>query len=221
MKELFGKTVLEHLHEIVDPKHTAIIVVDMQNDMGGPGGHKERVIGSIRALIEGGRRAGVRVVYILYSMLPNHSTATPTWIYGYRRTHGGSTDGIEMCYEGTWGEAVVDELAPFPEEIIVRKNHRGAFFGTNLDRILRGLDIKSVVITGVGTSHCVLDTAIGAHAFDYYTVIARDCVADGSPKMHEAGLAIFEDRYDCPTMEELVTLWASVAESSVAAATER
>ena len=214
MIELYGRMVCQDLQEVVDPSHTAIIVVDMQNEMGG---NTRTITGALKNLLDAGRKAGVRIVYIVYTNDPDHASSSTNWIYakavmGRERPGAAGVSALEICYEGTSGQEVLPEIAPEPGDITVRKYHRGAFAGTNLDMTLRGLGIQTVVVTGVGTSHCVLDTVVGAHGLNYYTVVAEDCVADGSPEMHERGLGIFRDRYDCPSSEDLITMWAMAPE---------
>ena len=78
MIELYGRMVCQSLQEVVDPKHTAIIVVDMQNEMGGG---TRTITGALKTLLDAGRRAGVRVVYIVYTNDPDHASSSTNWIY--------------------------------------------------------------------------------------------------------------------------------------------
>lgn len=82
-----------------------------------------------------------------------------------------------------------------------------------MDQLLRSNGIKSVVVTGTSTSGCVLGTALDASYCDYYTVVIKDCVGDANQNRHRAGLGLMGERFDMPSSEELIALWAKARES--------
>ena len=222
MKEVLGKQVYSTLEEVVDPAHTALIIVDMQNDLvslerpsakpGSPPPSARRIISSLQNLIVAGRSAGVRIVYIMFANDVNHASAAPAWIYYSERespTHGTFASNLTLCVEGTWGQQIIPELEPQPGDFIVEKRRLGGFWKTELDMVLRSNGIESVVVTGTATSGCVYDTAMGAFAHDYYTVIAPDCISGGDGFLHELGMALMVDRFDGPSSEEVITAWAA------------
>ena len=65
-----------------------------------------------------------------------------------------------------------------------------------------------MVVTGTATAGCVFDTAVGAAANDYYTVVVRDCVTQNDSSGHQLGLEILTRRYDHPTASDLKAIWA-------------
>lgn len=224
MRELYGKQVFDSLEELVAPEHTAIIVVDMQNDLVSTEGFlalkgddvspNRSIIQPLHNLLAVGRKVGVKVVaYIQYTIDPTMSTVSSEWIYRSHRkrpiegvrSHYVSLDG---CMEGTWGWEIIPELEPQEGDIRIRKNHLGAFWATNMDKILRDNGIKTVVVTGTATSGCVHDTAVGASANDYYTVVVKDCVIQNNLEKHDLGLRFLAERYDTPNAEDVVTAWA-------------
>jgi ureidoacrylate peracid hydrolase len=221
MRTVLGKHVYEALPEVLLPDHTAIIVVDMQNDLvsidrpaakrGAPPPASRQAIGPLQLLLESGRQAKVPIVYIVYTMDTSYASTSPAWIdYSGRispRTGRTKSGNLEVGLEGTWGQQVIPELAPQAGDFIVRKHRLGGFWGTELDQVLRSNNIETTLITGTATAGCVLDTAIGASAYDYYTVIASDCVA-GSMDLQQSGMTLLEDRYDCILSEEIIKLWA-------------
>lgn len=220
MKSILGHDVYDSLDELVDPKHTAVIVVDMQNDLCDPEGLLAKggeniagnrvIIEPLRVLLDSAREAKLPIIYIQYVVEKNLSTVHPAYIhYWYRnRPSGRNKMPLEVCVEGTWGHETIPELAPQSEDIIVRKNRNGAFWGTKLDQVLRSNGIESVVVTGTATTGCVLETAIGAYANDYYVIMAKDCVTMSNREKHDLGVQILMDRYDSPNSEELITTWA-------------
>ncbi len=122
-----------------------------------------------------------------------------------------SSDFIEKlsspCIEGTWGWQIVEELAPLPDEVVIKKNRSSAFVGTNLDMILRSNGIKSVALVGVSTSGCVMATAYGALFSEYYPVLLRDCVASTKAESHDAALLIMSGAMDIADSEEVLEIW--------------
>jgi ureidoacrylate peracid hydrolase len=221
MRTAFGKLMYDSLEELVYPDHTALVVVDMQNDLvseegflaqeGQDVGGNRSIIEPLQTLLESTRSVRIPIVYVQYTIDRERTYATPAWIYRpqqWTKRHGSRRVSLEACFEGTWGWEVIPELKPEPGDIIIRKNHLGAFWDTNLDKILRGNGIKTVIVTGTATAGCVFDTAVGAAANDYYTVIVRDCVTQNDISGHELGLEILTRRYDHPTADELQAIWA-------------
>jgi nicotinamidase-related amidase len=82
----------------------------------------------------------------------------------------------------------VDGLVPEPDDTVIVKTRHSAFFGTNLDGILRIMKIQGVVVTGVGTAGCVEATVRDAMMRDYWVVIAGDACGSGDIEIHESAL---------------------------------
>ena len=193
--------VLETLEEQIEPSHTALIVVDMQNDFvdqkgwiaaqAMPGyldsaGVSEAVSRSAR-LLKGARAASLLRVFV--RMLGDEQYLSPPVIAQYRRLQGEERPGCTL--QGTWGAEIHDSLAPDPEDPldqIVDKARYSAFAGTRLDQLLRSHHIKTVVMCGVATSGCVESTSRDAFCSDYYVVTAADACADYDPERHAYSL---------------------------------
>ena len=173
MKTAFGKLIYDSLEELVFPDHTALVVVDMQNDLVSNEGFlahegqdvsgNRSIIAPLQGLIESARNVRIPIIYIQYTIDRERTYATPAWIYRpqqWTKRHGQRRVSLEACFEGTWGWEVIPELTPEPDDIRVLKQHLGAFWDTNLDKILRGNGIKTVVVTGTATAGCVFDLSL-------------------------------------------------------------
>jgi nicotinamidase-related amidase len=230
MIEVEGKQVFTELHELVDPSHTALVVVDMQRDFCTPGWAFDRLgvdismyppmIPRLARLIGRARAAGVRVVFVLMTVLPGRASESPAQIRFNLRLHLASHGGgepVQYTTEGSEGQAIVDELAPEPGDLVVKKYRSSGFWGTNLDLLLRSNGIKSVVMTGATTEGCVESTARDAMFNDYYVVIAEDCVASDDPAQHEASMLLMRHRFDIAKAEEIVAVWPKRKASGAAA----
>ncbi len=214
MRTVSGTSVYSTPEEILAPGHTALLLVDMQNDMCHPDGWFSRqgrdgaairsVVPTLARLLEGARRSGVLPVFIEQTTLPENQSDPPGWLYFKTRDGRERTD---YTLEGSWGQAVLDELAPAPGEIVVKKNRPSAFHATNLDLILRARGIESVLVTGCVTQGCVLATALGASFSGYYTVLCADGVQSHNARQHEVALEFLGSRYDFVTHHQALRIW--------------
>ena len=200
----------------ISPGQTAVIVVDMQNDFGAEGGMFARAgidISGIRAAVEptarvlaAARRAGLPVVYLKMGFGPDLSDAGGPGAPNLVR-HLGLGVGEEITapdgrasrvlIRDTWNTDILPELAPEPGDHIVPKHRYSGFFETDLDAILRQLDVATLVFTGCTTSVCVESTLRDAFFRDYRCLLLADCAAEpigsGLPRgNHEASLLLIE-----------------------------
>lgn len=173
---------------LVDPRHSALVIVDMQNDfchpngvMGKAGEDLGEFPGAIAAnaeLLAAARAAGVMVVHVQNTNLP---AARPWSARGLVSEH----DKVRrLTVPGSWGAASVDELAPRPSELIVPKHRYGAFVDTRLETLLRANRIRSLVVTGTATQTCVESTVRDGQMRDYRIVVPRDAVASRGRHRH-------------------------------------
>ncbi len=111
----------------VDPARTALVVIDMQNDFVKQGGSlvvadAEATLPKIQGLLALARENGMKVFY----SQDTHTDGDPEWKIW-----------PEHAREGTWGWNIVEELAPWEGEAVIRKVRYDAFYGTHLDHFLR------------------------------------------------------------------------------------
>jgi nicotinamidase-related amidase len=217
--EIEGKQVFETLDELVDPRHTALVVVDMQRDFCTPGGAFDRLgvdismypamVSRLARLIEGARAAGVRVVYVMMTTLPGRLIESPAQIRFNRRLHLAANGGEPLDYttDGSVGQQIIPELPVEDGDTIVKKYRSSGFWGTNLDMLLRSNAVQTVIVTGCTTEGCVESTARDAMFNDYYVVIAEDCVASDDRAQHDASLLLMRHRFDLAVGREIQRVW--------------
>lgn len=99
------------------------------------------------------------------------------------------------CIAGTWGSAIIEELAPQPTEIVIAKRRHNGFFGTQLDKVLSELKPKQVMVVGVCTSICVMDTVGALVNRDYAVQVPRLAVADFDQRAHGFALERMQKIY--------------------------
>ena len=215
-----GKTVLTELAELVDPAHTALLLVDMQRDFVEPGGAFGAlgvdlsmypvVRPRLATLLAAARENGVLVVHVQNTTLPGRRSDSPAQLRFNLRMHGAARpDGSPLRYtvEDTPGHDFVPELRPLPGELVVRKHRSSAFWGTDLAQLLGSNGVRTVVVGGCTTEGCVESTARDAMFADHYVVIAEDCVASDDPAQHEASLFLMRHRFDLAPGEAVSDVW--------------
>jgi nicotinamidase-related amidase len=217
-----GKQVYTELPELVDPAHTALVLVDMQRDfierdgafgrMGIDLSMYERSRPRLRALLDAARASGVLVIHIQNTALADRISDAPAQIRFNLRMHAqarGAGEPLRYTVPGTPGHDFVSDLEPQGNEPVVRKYRSSAFWGTNLDMLLRSNRIETVVVTGCTTEGCVESTARDAMFNDYYVVVAQDCVASDDPEQHEASMLLMRHRFDLAGGDEIAAVWAA------------
>ena len=183
----------------LEPRRTALIVVDMQHGFLDPGEALEvpparHIVPAIAALLEGfrARRLPVAFTEFTYSpsvpllvgeLHPEHQPAAPDAPRGFGRPSSN-------CLEGTESARTIEALAPRPGEPVIRKRWYDGFAGTELDGALRARGVTSLVLTGTMTDICVLATVVGAFNREYRLSVVADGVATLWPEIQRATLDI-------------------------------
>ena len=200
----------------MDLARTAVIVVDMQNDFGSPGGMFElsgidttqirAVVPTIAEVLTAARRFGITVIYLKMGFEPDLSDAglpdAPIWNVHEGR-HVGETvtapDGrsSRVLIHDTWNTEILDELRPEAGDIVIKKNRYSGFYETELHETLQRLGITDLIVTGCTTSVCVESTIRDASFRDYRCVLLSDCTAepigaDLARSNHDASVLLIE-----------------------------
>jgi len=157
-----------------------------------PVDHALEIIPTVKLLLEVARKAGVLIVYVQHTTLPDHRSDSGPWLDARSRATYSVAD---ICIDGTWGQQVVEELAPQQTDLIVKKYRYSGFAGTNLDLMLRAAGRETVVCCGASTNSCVEATAREAFSHDYYVVLPADACASWDRRLHESTLASAAHRY--------------------------
>jgi ureidoacrylate peracid hydrolase len=154
----------------------------------------QAVVEPIAQVLRAARQAGLKVVYLKMGFRADLSDTggpdAPNWFKVHERAGVGQTvtdpDGntSRVLIRDTWNTDIVDELQPDPDDTVVYKNRFSGFYDTDLDAILRGLGVRTLIFTGCTTSVCVESTLRDAFFRDYHCVLLEDCVAE--PIAHDA-----------------------------------
>ena len=185
---------------VFDPAMAAVLVIDMQRDFLEPGGFGEalgndvsllrKVIEPTQRLLSAARTAGLTVIHTREGHRADLADCPPS-----KRARGHLEIGIgdagpmgRILVRGEPGHGIIYELEPLANEPVVDKPGKGAFFATDLSRILEERRIRSLVVCGVTTEVCVQTTVREANDRGYECLVLADCVASYFPDLHDAAL---------------------------------
>ncbi len=224
-----GKEVLTELSELVDPAHTALVLVDMQHDFVEPTGlfgtlgvdlsMYDETRPRLAGLLTAARRSGVLVVHLQNTALPDHRSDSPAQLRFNMRMHEAARAGgppLRYTVPGTAGHEFVPELRPEDGELVVQKYRSSGFWGTNLELLLRSNGVRTVVVAGCTTEGCVESTARDALFTDHYVVVATDCVASDDKEQHDASMVLMRHRFDLASSEQIRAVWRGEDEGGAA-----
>jgi nicotinamidase-related amidase len=167
----------------IDPKTTALLLIEYQNDFTSEGGalhngvksvmESTNMLANTERLAADARAAGVTVMFAPISFAKGYREITSE-PYGILK---GVVDANAFV-RGTWGAEIVDSLAPGPDDIVVEgKRGLDTFASTNLDFILRSRGMKTLAVAGFLTNCCVESTARTGYEKGFSIVALSDCSA--------------------------------------------
>ena len=190
----------------VDPKRTAVVLIEYQNDFTSEGGalhdavkgvmEQTDMLENTRKLVESARAAGATIVHAPITFVSGYGEL-PAHPYGILKGVVDSTAFVK----GEWGAEIVDALAPQEGDVIVEgKRGLDTFATTNLDFILRARGITTIALGGFLTNCCVESTMRSGYEKGYEVITLSDCVAATSPEEHENAI-----KFDYPMFSEVMT----------------
>jgi ureidoacrylate peracid hydrolase len=181
----------------IDPRQTAVVVVDMQNAFASKGGMFDLagfdisgagpVIAAHRRLLPACRRAGIGVVYLQMGYRPDLANAgdptSPNYHkeLGMRMMRERRELAGKLLIENTWDWQIVDALRPEAGDVIVRKTRYSGFCRTGLEDRLRADGIRYLLFTGIATNVCVESTARDAFFAEFWPIMVEDAMAHSGP----------------------------------------
>ena len=172
-----------------NPTRSALLVIDMENGFVEPeGGHcirfaKGTVPACVRA-VETARKKGIPVFFVKRIYRTDGSdvelTRHAAWVAGGRAC-GPATTGPNSAQ-------APEGLRPQPGDYTIIKPRWSAFFQTELDLILRRLDVRTVILTGTTTPNCVRTSCYDAISLEYNVVVLTDCCSSQTEEIQRVNL---------------------------------
>jgi gluconolactonase len=190
----------------LDPKTTAMIIQDLQNDVISEGGafagdggqahaESQNVVANAARLAAAARSVGVPVIHVHYVVDPGApGTKLNAGLYQAVKESG-------ALVRGTWGAAAAPGIEPQDGDLVVEKMRTSAFYNTRLMTLLQGFGTDAVIVTGAWTHMSIEHTArYGADA-GYRMLVVSDACSSINDEWHNAGLS-----YALTAVAEIVTL---------------
>ena len=172
-----------------NPTRSALILIDMENGFVEPeSGHcirfaKSTVPACVRA-VETAREKGIPVFFVKRIYRTDGSDVELTryagWVAGGRACGPAST--------GPNSAQAPEGLRPQPGDYTILKPRWSAFFQTELDLILRRLDVRTVILTGTTTPNCIRTTCYDGISLDYNVAVLTDCCSSNTDDIQQSNL---------------------------------
>jgi ureidoacrylate peracid hydrolase len=167
----------------MDPRHTALVLIEYQNDFTSEGGslhgavqpvmESTRMLPNTVATVKRARELGATIVHAPITFTRDYHELTPE-PYGILK---GVVDS-KSFRKGTWGAEIVDDLKPEEQDIVIEgKRGLDGFASTNLDFILRSRGITNIALGGFLTNCCVESTMRTGYEKGYNVITLKDCTA--------------------------------------------
>jgi ureidoacrylate peracid hydrolase len=183
----------------LDPKQTAVVVIDMQNAYASEGGYVDLagfdiagaagVIGKIGTVLQTARDAGVQVIYLQNGWDPDYVEAggpgSPNWhkSNALKAMRNRPELSGQLLARGGWDYELVDALKPQPGDISLHKTRYSAFFNSQLDSTLRARGIRNIVFVGIASNVCVESTLRDGFHLEYFGVMLEDATHHLGPAL--------------------------------------
>ena len=224
--------VLRTLGEQIAPEHSALLIIDVQNDFVHPDGLNgrrsaegeansvfpgtgrlweayplvHRALKHLDELLKAAREADVFVAFVRAIYDPKYISPAQRAVTERSGTYG------RLCLSDTFGADFYGDIRPDPgrnREVVVTKHRWSGFASTDLNMVLRANGIKTVLVTGTATSACVESTARDALFSDYYVVAVEDCCADLAQERHDWSMKIIQWGYGLvASAEDVQRIWS-------------
>lgn len=168
-----------HMNNATAARRDALLIMDVQQGVVQRFGDDQTLLGRIASAVTAARAVGIPVIYIVVRFrkgYPEISPRNPT--FAAIRSAGAAME------ESSPATAIHPAVAPQDGDIVVTKRRVGAFSGSDLDVVLRGLQVDGLVLAGIATSGVVLSTLRAAADLDFRCTVLADCCADGDEEVH-------------------------------------
>ena len=198
MKAILAR-MLTTLAKKVDLAHSALLVMDVQNDFCAEGGAFDKdgrdvkllqtMVPTLISFIKRAREAGLPVIFSksIHSSDGSHYLSE-SYVEQATRRSKQRYIACPECKKDSWGAEFFQGIDPLPGEVVITKHRFSAFMDTDLDLILRSKGIRTLIVTGMTTNVCVETTTREGFCRDYYMVVLRDCTSTYSEELHNNAL---------------------------------
>ncbi|MEL6259622.1 MAG: isochorismatase family cysteine hydrolase [Cyanobacteria bacterium J06626_6] len=180
--------------------HLALLIIDMQRDFLEPGGFGEilgndvsklqSIVPALQRLQSAFREQGITIIQTKEGHRADLSDCP---VSKRMRGKGNLTIGDEgpmgrILITGEPGNNIIEAVKPLPGEIVINKPGKGAFYQTDLEKILQKQQVTHIIFTGVTTEVCVQSTMREANDRGYECLLVEDATASYLPEFKQSTL---------------------------------
>jgi nicotinamidase-related amidase len=188
MKNTYGVIIYEDLKEIVDPKHSCLVIWDVQTGLADRVPDKDELIGNLRNLTKS-LRGKMPVVYTLITPIPKQFQSSWYLYTMMRRFNVKEISELpDFMAPGSKEREIPKALQPEDGDIVLDKPAGSIFIGTNFEYMMRGRAITTLIFTGIATEFGIESSARDASNRGFYPVVVSDCVSSWDKDAHERSL---------------------------------
>ncbi len=175
----------------MDTERICLLIIDMQYDFLDASsplfvGDGPSIISNVREILNYFRENKFHLIFVKRLHRVDGSDVDKTRIELFQRTGG-------FLIEGTRGAEIVEAIKPLSSEAVVVKKRWAAFFHTDLDLILRRMEIKTLIICGLQTSNCIRASVTDAISLDYDVIVLEDGTASSNLEIQKSNLLDMEN----------------------------
>jgi ureidoacrylate peracid hydrolase len=171
----------------INPKETAVIIIDMQKDFMKRLGEvvkENKVIENINEIVNAAKKVDIPVFFVRTVRRKDGADSIPAVTDTSLNTPPGQKRP-PVLVEGTPGSEIIDDLKVKPEDYIITKRRGNAFYNTDLELLLRSRGVRTVIIAGLITNACIDATTKGARERDFNVIIPIDTTATMSKEIQD------------------------------------
>ena len=181
---LSGKVVIyKSLKEIVDPRHTAVVVIDAQNSLVNSIYNREEFLRNLKLFIQEARSKNIPVVYCRVTIPPRNYLSSWRAFNLMTRFNVDSLEKLPKFLDLDNPESEINaEIAPIEGEVVLSKTTTSIFVWTNFESLMRNRSINTILFTGIATEVGVDSSARDASNLGFYTIVVQDCVSTRDTK---------------------------------------
>jgi len=191
--------------KMVDFKRSVLLIVDMEYgflDSKSPlfVNLGFEIVANIKKILNIYREKKLPIIFVKREHRKSGIDIDKTRVEIFKKSKG-------LILENDKSSEIIDDLKPLKDEIIVIKRRWSSFFGTELDILLRRLNINNLIVTGIQTPNCIRATVYDALSLDYNVIVISDATASKSEKIQKNNLFDIENLgVDILTTDELIDI---------------
>ncbi|MDA8053981.1 MAG: cysteine hydrolase [Deltaproteobacteria bacterium] len=206
MQTANGIEIYENLKEIINPKHSCLVVWDVQNVLVSRIYNKPEFISNIKSLISA-LRGKIPLVYTLIT--PVEKEFMSSWFYYAMMKRFGVTDPAKLPNFMAKGvnsndRDILEDIKPQSGDILLEKPTASIFVGTYFEQTMKNRNIKTIIFTGIATEIGVESSVRDASNRGFYPVIVEDCVSSMDKDAHNRSLENMKKMFICENSNTII-----------------